>query len=151
MRHRVSARMKARRLARLLSAQRMKFVALVTTARHEAALQMIEVIREDLLVQRNTFGTVMRNLTPSPTPRGWVFLSKGALLLLLILLAWTALVQSSKQESSRWLLCGPTPSLQVGGLSTSEGLKPSFKSAELDISKLNPRSKKHETVQGQFP
>jgi len=148
---RISAKTRQLRLARSLSARSATIARLATTEHRAVVWQMKLEIPEEQLAQRNTSGSVTPNSTRSQTRRVWVFLWTAALLLLLILLAWTALVQSSKQESSRWLLCGPTPSLQVGGLSTSEGLKLSFKSAELDISKLNPRSKKHETVQGQFP
>lgn len=95
-------------------------------------------MREDQLAQRSISGFLTPSSTPLPTPHVSVLLWTTALLLLLILLAWTALAQLSSQESSKWSLCGQTPSLQSGGLSTSKGLAPYFKSAESSTSKSNP-------------
>lgn len=144
---RVSAKTRQLRLGRSLSA-RSAMIARLATMEHLAAVrQTMALMREEELARRSISGSPTQNSMQSRMRRALVSLWTVAPLLLLTLPVWIVLAQSFNQESSRWLLCDRPPSLQSGGLSTSEGLKLSFRSAELDILKLNPRSKEHETVQ----
>lgn len=147
---RSSAKTRRRKLERSLSVRRTKSDLWGITVLPAGAQLMTNQMYAAYGL-RNTFGILTPNSMPSPMRRVWVRPLMVALSLSLILLVWTAHEQSSKRESSRWLLCGQLPSLQTGGLSMSEGLKPSFPSAELDITKFQPRSKKHEAVQSRRP
>lgn len=114
---------------------------LVTTGRLAAARQTTASMREEELARRNISGSPTPNSMRSRMRRALASLWMVAPLLLLTLPVWIALAPLFSPELNRWLLCDRPPSLQSGGLSTSEGLKLSFRSAELNILKLIPRSK----------
>ena len=147
MHARVSAKTRQLRLGRSLSARSATIARLATMEHLAVVRQTMALMREEELALRSISGSPTPNSMRSRMRRALGFLWTVALLSSPILLAWTVLAPLFSPESNRWLLCDRPPSLQSGGLSTSEGLKPFFESAELNILKLNPRSKEHEAVQ----
>ena len=129
MQPRSSARMRARRLVRLSSARRLKFVRSVITAHLEGALQT--KTNEVEIDQRNISGSATPNSTQSRMRPESAFLLLVVLFSSRTLLAWIALVQSSKLES-----CVSSPATQEqtfssDGSNTLDAPRHSSKSAKL--------------------